>query len=316
MSGPAAAGSASYFDPELLAALSPLRLRAARVADGWSAGGFLSRRYGSSVDFADHKAYSSGDDVRHIDWKLNARTDRFYVRRFNAEASRLFHFLLDGSGSMGYRGERSPWSKWDCAATLAASLMTVVLAGGDAAGWSIATDYAGDVQVAGAASQFEPSQSPQGLDRFTRAVDAYHPARHVDLPKHIRLLASTLTRRTNIVVVSDWLDPTEGLRLAVAEVLFAGHQVLAAQVLDRDEVDFPGGRPAAFVDAEDGSTVLVDPLAAAGAYADAFERHQRELDAVSQQLSGTGGRFTMQRLLSDQPLAIPVAAWLDAPPSI
>ena len=310
MSGPAAAGSANYFDPELLAALSPLRLRAARVADGWSAGGFLSRRYGSSVDFADHKAYSSGDDVRHIDWKLNARTDRFYVRRFNAESSRLFHFLLDGSGSMGYRGTRSPWSKWDCAATLAASLMTVALSGGDAAGWSIAT---GDAEVAGAAAQFEPLQSPQVLDRFTRAVDSHRPAGRVNLSKHIRLLASTLTRRTNIIVVSDWLDPTDGLRLAVAEVLFAGHQVLAAQVLDRDEVDFPGGSPAAFVDAEDASAVHVDPLAAAAGYADAFERHQRELDAVCQQLSGAGGRFAVQRLLTDRPLAIPVAAWLDAP---
>ena len=288
------ATSADYFRPELIAALGGTRLRAAYIADGWIAGGHVSRRLGSSLDLAEHKSYSPGDEVRHIDWKLHARTDRYYVRRFEDETNRLFHLMVDCSGSMSYRGRQSVWSKWTCAATIAASISLVIQAGGDAIGWSIHGGHKG--QGGGAEDERdrgEITRSAATVSRLADRLDQLQPGGSTDLGAAIELLRQRLRRRAVLVAISDWLDPPARYSAAIANWLAAGHQLFAIHVLDPDELDFPTGQVERLIDLEDASEVRVDPLIVRDRYRELFERHQRQLQEA---LRPTGGWTPNSRL--------------------
>ena len=127
----------SYLDPVVLAKVGHLQLRAKYVVEGFVAGLHQSRFKGHSLEFAQHREYSTGDELKHIDWKVYARTDRFFVKQFEEETNLRLHIILDASGSMRFKGTNSAFSKYDYAATLGASLSYLTLRQGDAVGLSI-----------------------------------------------------------------------------------------------------------------------------------------------------------------------------------
>ncbi len=271
--------SQSYFDPNLIASLSGLRLRAARVADGWISGGYASRRYGSSVEFADHKSYSPGDEARHIDWKLHAKTDRYFVRRFEDESNRQFHFLLDCSGSMRFKGANSPWSKWECAATVLVSLAHVCLAAGDAIGWCFYAEKI--IQWA------QATRTESALAQLVKTLEMQDPVGVANLPDALLDVAERLTRRTCVIVLSDFMDPIAQLDVAFSRLLFAGHQIFAIQVVDNDEIDFPLSQVGRFIDYEDQSVVVADPALIRGQYQMLINQHVEELHRLFQRLNSS-----------------------------
>ena len=280
----------SYFDPELIARLSGLRLRAAYVADGLVAGGFVSKRYGSSIEFADHKLYTPGDESKHIDWKLHARTDRYFVRRFEDESNRQFHFVLDASGSMKYRGSSSPWSKWECASTVASALVAVALSQGDSVGWIIANTKS---------TEWSPStRLQQALGRLNESLQRVDLKGQFDCSSMIEQLTLQLRRKNVIVILSDFMDSLESLESSLSRLLFEGHQLVLLQVLDVDEIEFSlkdGGR---FVDLEVQSTLTIDPLLIREQYLKSVKDHLSMLKSTVSKLSDMKGRCRLHQVVT------------------
>ena len=261
--------SQDCFDPELLASIGSLSLRAATIADGLLAGSYQSRRLGNSIDFADHKLYSPGDDTRHLDWKLNARTDRYFLKRFHDESNRHFHFLIDSSGSMRFQGGNSRWSKITCASTIAIALAMVCHQRGDAIGWSTFSEQA---------SQWNDATStPSAPNRMLTQLDALTCENQSNWNEALTLATRRLKRRTCLIILSDMLDHIEDLQQALQPLLFAGHQIFVLQILDSDEIKFPLARVSQCVDLERGDKLSIDPILIRDNYLAAFERHQQEL---------------------------------------
>ncbi len=285
----------SYFDPDLIARLSGIRLRAAYVADGLVAGGFVSKRYGSSVEFADHKLYTPGDESRHIDWKLHARTDRYFVRRFEDESNRQFHFVLDASGSMKYRGASSPWSKWECASTIASALVTVSLSLGDSVGWTVSNTKS---------TEWSPAtRLQQALVLFNELLQRADLKGQFDYSSMIQQLVPRLRRKSVVVILSDFMDPLESLESSLNQLLFEGHQLILLQVLDADEVDFPlrdGGR---FVDLELQSTLTIDPLLIREQYLKSVEDHLMTLKSVINRLTDIKGICRLHQVITSREIS-------------
>ncbi len=285
----------SYFDPKLITQLGPLRLRAAYVADGLVAGGYISKRYGSSTEFADHKQYSPGDETRHIDWKLHARTDRYFVRRFEDESNRNFLFLMDCSGSMSYRSKESSWSKWECAATIASCLATICIANGDAVGWLLRSEHVDELYM--------PSRLQHSLVKLNDSLASITPAGRCRLSEAMLSLAESLPKRTCVIVISDLLDPIDAMELSLNRLIFEGHQTILLQVLDHEEIEFTTREGGNFVDLEDGSQLNVDPLLVRERYLESLNAHNAALSNLIVRLNDYHGRCSLHQLDSSQPIA-------------
>ena len=250
----------SRFDPRVLAALEGLEFKARYVMEGFLAGLHDSPFHGFSVEFSEYRDYQPGDDLRHLDWRLFARTDRLCVKRYHEETNVRVYVVCDTSASMAYRGRAAWGSKLDAARTLASAFAWFLLRQNDAAG--LLTLGAGDQ----APGFIRPSQKPSQFGVLLRHLDALRPsggARLADLLHHsVRLIH----RRSLILFFSDLLEPSESVERAFKELRFLGHGCLVFQVLDRDETDFPFADPSIFRDPETGMRRLVTPRAARDAY--------------------------------------------------
>ncbi len=289
------AESQNYFSPELIASLGGLRLRAAHVADGWVAGGYSTKRYGNSVDFADHKSYSPGDDSRYIDWKLHARSDRYTVRRFQDESNRHFQFLIDSSASMSFRGSDAVWSKWQCACTIAVALATICLKGGDAVGGCRYQEILQD--------WFDASRSNQAMIQLIQSLESRPTSGVARLSKVLDETAIRLSRRTCLVVLSDIIDPVVDLELPMARLIEAGHQILFVRIVDREEEQPKSSEVRLFVDLETKAEVVFDPLTDCKSYMDAFKSHANEFKTIVERFGGPQKNCKVLSVITQDPIA-------------
>src|SRR3989344_6749450 len=171
----------SYFDPEILARLQNLRLRARTVAEGFIGGRHASPFRGHSLEFAEHREYAFGDELRHIDWKVYGRNDRFFIKQYDEETHLRVLLLLDASGSMGFRGAKSALSKYDYGATLAASLAYLALQQGDSAGLSVLQN--------GGQNFIPPRSSLSHLNTLADQLVKTRPAGPTEISKCLESLA-------------------------------------------------------------------------------------------------------------------------------
>lgn len=252
----------SFLDPAVLARIDNLELLARTVVDGFLQGIHRSPYLGASMDFAEHRPYMPGDDIRRIDWRLYARTDRFHVKQFEAETNADLAFLLDVSASMGYRSGDGI-AKLDYARYLTACLAWFSAGQKDRVGL-----YAFDSDVV---EHVRPSAAH--LDKVLHATARVQPGRAGDWGRPLAQVAATFRRRGILAVASDFYDEPEALAEALGFFRAQGHDVVAFQVLDPAEIDFPFSDAANFRDLETGQVLPVSPEKLAGAYRERIGRH-------------------------------------------
>lgn len=261
-----------YLDPKVLAKITRLDLRARHVVEGFVSGLHRSPFHGFSVEFASHREYVWGDDIRHIDWKVQAKTDRFYIKQYEEETNLKAMFLLDASESMRYGGnDRSSGgtasrnqvgtpklSKYEYAATAAASLAFLLQQQQDAVGLGIFDEEL--------VTYMPPSTSPQQLRAMIHAMSTAKLEKATSLEDVAHTMAEKISRRGLVCLVSDLFAETDGVIRALEHFRHHGHEVLVLHVLDRDELEFPFQGNTQFLGLENLGRVNVQPRALRDAY--------------------------------------------------
>lgn len=253
--------SRRYLHPEAIARIARLELRARAVVEGVLAGLHKSPYKGQSVEFLQHREYVRGDDLRRVDWKVWGRQDRLYVKEFEEETNLRLALLVDASASMDYGS--GPLSKYDCAATLAASLAWLALSHGDAAGCAVFDDKV----RASVPARTKRSQ----LTSVVEVLETPRGGRGTAFLPVLRSLAETLPRRGLVVVVSDLLGDRDGVFKGLQMLRKQGHDLVLLHVLDDDELDFPFDGPTRFEGLEIPDHIACNPRALRAGYLAALE---------------------------------------------
>jgi uncharacterized protein (DUF58 family) len=239
--------------------LAPLRIRARMVAEGVWAGAHRSARKGAGVEFGGHRAYTPGDDLRHLDVRSLLRHDHLLVREFETETDRALRLVVDASASMGYRGKSAPGSKYAFAALAAAALARIAVKSGDPVG----------LTFIGGAPNVRPVPVRGGREVFERVVDALESqnaegdvAADLDaLDNAIGALARSARRGSVVVVLSDLLDLPPAAADRISAIATRGRVVVVAQILDLDETTFPFSETVRLKSLEGDVTVETDAAA-------------------------------------------------------
>ena len=242
-----ASAGVRLLDPAVLARIGDLELLARTVVDGFVSGLHRAPHLGVSSDFAEYRAYMPGDDIRRIDWRQYGRTDRFYVKEFEADTNASCWCVVDVSRSMSY-GSRAI-TKLDYARYLAASLAYFCHRQRDRVGLATFAEDIVDLVPASAAH----------LPLVLHTLDRMRPAQQGTLQAPLRKLAETIRRRSILVVISDLYDEPDRIVEAIARLRHEGHDVIVIHVLDPAELELPSGGAAEFEDLETGERLAVIP---------------------------------------------------------
>jgi uncharacterized protein (DUF58 family) len=257
-----------FLDPEVLAGISSLDLLAKTVVDGFVAGLHRSPEFGFSQEFAEYRAYTPGDDLRHVDWNLFARTERCYLKRYRGETNSQLTVLLDSSNSMQYSS--SPPSKIDYARYLAAALFYLAIHNQrDAAGLIVFDEEVRDY--------IRPSTRPGQLARLFAGLEHATPRAQTDFAKPLEHFQQALHRRGIAVVISDFYEKPETIIAKIASLRFRGNEVILFQVLDPQEIRPAMKGPAILVDLETNHRIEVIPEYAKTAYRTKIDAHVEQL---------------------------------------
>ncbi len=284
-----------YIDPATLMRIKSLELRAKTVVEGFWTGMHRSPYHGFSVEFTEYRQYSVGDDLRYLDWKLFARSDRYYVKRFEDETNLRCHVLLDTSRSMGY-GSGS-FSKVDYAKTLAASLAYFLSTQRDAVGLMTFDEEIDEVI---------PARYRSGhLRRLLLALEKPVAGTATDLSLPLDRIAEQVSKRGMLILISDLLAPIDELETKLGYLRARGHEVVVFQILDPAELNFDFDAPALFQDVESGREVYVDPDVSRATYQRKLQQH---LDAI--QTSCDKLAISYHRFATDYPLEAAMSEFL------
>jgi len=284
-----ARAESSLIPPAALMRIRNLELRARVVVEGFWSGLHRSPYHGFSVEFTEYREYTAGDDPRYLDWRVLARTDRYFVKKFEDETNLRCHFVLDTSRSMCYGS--GPYSKGDYAATLAATLAYFLYRQGDAVGLVTFDSILREVIPA----RHRPGQ----LRHLLQTLERPSEGTATDLATPLKSVVELVRKRGLIVVVSDFLAPLDRLRPALAGLAASGHELVLFQVLDPAERTLELGGPAMVRDAETGQTMFIDPAVERVGYSRRLETHIEQLRSASQ---GLGAAF--HSLTLDGPLEL------------
>ena len=242
----------SPLDKEVLDAAAALTIEVRRVVQGFLGGSHSSLHQSSSVEFADHKKYNPGDDIRHIDWRAFARTDKHFIKTREREVILRSVVLLDCSASMGYAGSRARCSKLEYARVLAGALAHILVRQGDAAGLL--------PFGAKALPHVPPIGRPEYLPAlFARLAEVTVQTGRTGYAEALHGAADQLRNRALVILLSDLWGAGRDVEIALAGLAHRGHDVAILRLLSPDEVDLPFTKIAEFVDPEDGARIEVDP---------------------------------------------------------
>lgn len=254
-------------DPSSLAKISGLIVRARMIVEGSITGLHRSPFHGSSVEFAEHREYVAGDDIRYIDWKVFGRSDRYYIKQFEEETNLRVQLVLDASESMAYGS--GAMSKLDYARTLAASLAYLILGQQDAVGALVF-----DEKIR---AEAPISQSRSHLQDLVGVLAQQSGKDATDIGEVLGRVSDRLKRRCLIVLLTDLFDDKDGLVHGLRRLRHAGHDVLVIHVMDPDELNFPFTRMTLFEGLEDYPDQLADPEAVREAYLVEIREFMREM---------------------------------------
>ncbi len=274
MAQAAASELTKYLDPRVLAKITRLDLQARLVVEGFVAGMHRSPFHGFSVEFASHREYVPGDDIKHIDWKVQAKTDRFYIKQYEEETNLKATFLLDASESMRYPSEAEAraagrMTKYGYAGAVAASLAFMLLQQQDAVGLAVFDDQL--------RNHLTPSASPNHIKSFVHAVDINEPRAKTSLEGICHSVAEKIPRRGLVCVVSDLFVDVEGLIRGLQHFRHYDHEVMVLHVMDHDELQFPFEGNTMFRGLEEMGKLTVRPRALRKGYLEAVNRFCRDV---------------------------------------
>jgi uncharacterized protein (DUF58 family) len=255
---------ARFIDPKILARIGNLELVAKAVVDGLINGTHRSPFFGASVDFAEHRGYVAGDDIRRVDWRVYARTDKYYIKEFEADSNANFSVLLDVSRSMNFG---KGISKLDYAKTLAACLSYLA---------NNQRDRVGLITFDEAIVDHIPP-SAKHLDVVLHTLDKANPQRPGKLVEPLKKMAEFFGRRGIVVVISDFYAEPEEIFDAIGPIRFRGNDVVLFHVLDPMEIDFSFAEPSSFEDLESGDQIPIVPRALAAQYQALINAHTEAL---------------------------------------
>jgi uncharacterized protein (DUF58 family) len=254
-----------FLDPKVLARIDRLDLLARTVVDGFVAGLHQSPHLGVSVDFAEHRAYMPGDDIRRIDWRVYGRTDRLYVKQFEAETNANINILIDISASMDYASQGI--SKLDYARYLAASLAYFSFHQRDRVGL---VTFDQDV-----VTQVPPTG--RRLDTILHSIDRIAPGGRGQLDLPLRRIAESIRRRSILVLISDLYEPPQEVLTAINRLRRRGNDLIVFHLLDPTEIEFTFDEATQFEDLETGERIPVVPARVRAGYRGLMQEHVAEL---------------------------------------
>jgi uncharacterized protein (DUF58 family) len=256
-----------FLDPKTISRISRLDLRARRVVEGFVSGMHRSPFFGHSVEFVQHRDYTAGDDIRHLDWKVWSKTDKYYIKQFEEETNLRCQLVVDVSNSMHYG--RGAMNKYDYACTLAASVALMLLRQQDSTGL---ITFDADVR------QIVPPRSPEiHIDAICKALHISRPKDKTDIFKILRRVAEATASRGMIVLVSDLFVDREPLFKGLEMLKHGRHDLLVLHVMDEDELKFPFAGTTRFEGMEDIVQLTCDPRALRDGYIEALEEYLIEV---------------------------------------
>src|SRR6267142_4297279 len=259
--------SQRLLDPHFVSKLARLDLRARLVVDGFLTGLHKSPYHGFSVEFAEHRQYMPGDPLRHLDWKVLAKSDRKYLKQYEEETNLRSSLLIDTSASMSYSSHGL--SKLDYARQLAASLAYLMLRQKDAVGMYAFASGRGEL--------IPPRSTPSHLRQLLVLLDRLEAAGGTDFASSLHALAERLKQRGLIVILSDLLDDPERIAQAIHHFRHRKHEVLVFHILDPLEVSFDFEREAVYVDLENGERITTRPQELRGDYRDRIRAWREQM---------------------------------------
>jgi uncharacterized protein (DUF58 family) len=280
--------SSAAVDPSAAMRIKDLQLRAKAVVEGFYNGLHRSPWHGFSAEFSEYRPYTEGDDLRRLDWRLFARSDRYYVKQFEDETNRRCYLVLDQSRSMGFGS--LPYTKLDYAQTLCATLAYFLTRQRDSVGLMTFDE---------GISQFISARQRAGHFRqLLVGLSCTAQGTSTDLGRPLQQIAALVRRRGLIILVSDLLASIDTLQTNLAYLRSRGHEVLILRTLDPAEIEFQISTPSMVMDVESGREIYIDPDAARSDYQARFAQHQLELKAICDSLG-----VELYELPTDQPLA-------------
>lgn len=281
----------AYLAPETLAQLAPFELRARMLIDGLGSGMHASPRQGQAVEFSEHRPYTPGESLRHLDWKVFGRSDKLYLKRYEQETNLDVMILVDASSSMrfgtiqnksGWGGTDAgrtsmQWTKFDCAAAITVALAHLCLEQRDRVGMTVyADEVRSTVRRSGARGQWRSlvkslaTVKVQGVAQPARAIDQ---------------VISTLSTRALIFILSDFQHPLDALRDGLAKTRFRGHDMVLVRILDRKEIKFPLQGLRRFEDMEGQPPLDADAEVIREAYLHELQNFDNELEKLARSFS-------------------------------
>lgn len=278
-----------HIDPAALMRIKNLELRAKAVVDGFLSGLHRSPYHGFSVEFTEYRQYTSGDDLRFLDWRLYARSDRYYLKRFEDETNLRCYLLVDLSRSMGFHAAPREYDKAEYAKTVAATIAYFL---------NLQRDAVGLITFDQGIRDYLPARFRSGhMHRIMMCLEQALAGTTTDLALPLEQIARTARKRGLVVLLSDLLAPIDMLETKLGYLRSQGHEVVLIRTLDPVELTFEFQEESLFFDMESGRELYVDPQAVRASYQEKFAKHARELTRVCSNLG-----MDFYQLTTDQPL--------------
>lgn len=270
--------SASLLDPRTLQKISKMELVASQLMDGYVQGMHRSPHIGFALDFAQHRQYVPGDDIKRIDWRAFAKSERFYIKQYEVSTNLRAHIVLDASGSMAYRGQNDVMSKFRYGQYLAACLSYLVLHQQDSAGL---------ITFDNKIREFIPPRSaPSHLMRLLQTLDSTKAERESAIAPLLHEVAERISLRGMVLVISDLFDEAPPLIEALHHLRHKRHEVILLHVMAHDELEFPFRKWSQFENLEDSAERLrLDPALMRTIYLENVAKHLRAVREACNKLN-------------------------------
>lgn len=261
------AKSSKFSDPDVLARISSIGLRARQVVEGTLSGLHRSPYRGANVEFAEYREYAPGDDLRRLDWRVFGRTDRYFIKQFEEDSNLRCALVLDTSASMAYGSQAL--NKYEYAATIAAAIAMLLIRQQDAVGLVLCDRDTRE--------KLDPVATPSQMTRILELLERTVPRGETLLGATIAQLSEQLPRHSFVIVLSDLFTDEQTLADGLARLRFRGNETLLFHVLDRDEIELPFRDPVIFQDMEGTEEIYAEPWAFRQAYQQAVEEFRERM---------------------------------------
>ena len=285
-----------YLDPLIVAKIDNMALRARLVVEGYLIGQHKSPYHGFSVEFAEHRAYGSGDEIRHIDWKLYGKTDRYYVKRYEEETNLRSYILLDTSQSMTYGS--GAITKLEYGSYLSAALTHLMLNQRDAMGLVLFDEKIRKF--------IPPRAAPSHANIIMGALDKIQSANDTQIRPTLDYMAERIKKRGLVILISDLLDDPDQVLMGLNHFRHNKQEMIVFHLLDRQELEFQFGNRTKFRDLETDETITTEPWHIRSAYQELIEMHQRKY-----RLGCRNQRIDYVPMFTDQPLDLALNEYLN-----